>query len=71
MLFKDLILSLLNYVVPTTSLNDSNLGKGDLCNKLLWYCKKRKKKKQNKKQQTPWNSDLKRYNLSSLPKYPH
>lgn len=28
MLSTDLILSLLNYVVPTTSLNDSNLGMG-------------------------------------------
>lgn len=43
MLFTDLILSLLNYVVPTTSLNDSNLGTGGIC--VTNYCDLAQKKK--------------------------
>lgn len=68
MLSTDLILSLLNYVVPTTSLNDSNLGMGGggIC--VTNYCDLVQKEKKKK---SPLNSDLKRYNLSSLPKYPH
>lgn len=52
MLSTDLILSLLNYVVPTTSLNDSNLGMGGgIC--VTNYCdlvQKEKKKKKPTKQ---------------------
>lgn len=43
MLFTDLILSLLNYVVPTTSLNDSNLGTGGI--RVTNYCDLAQKKK--------------------------
>lgn len=54
MLFTDLILSLLNYVVPTTSLNDSNLGMGEGGIYVTNYCdlvqKERRKKKKPTKQ---------------------
>lgn len=58
MLFTDLILSLLNYVVPTTSLNDSNLGMGEGGIYVTNYCDLVQKERRKKKPTKQWSQTL-------------